>query len=63
MKTSELLAERGVDEVKTRATLNGKGAGYALEALAIDVFTTGAATLKELVPEIEGLDRIAITNE
>ncbi len=33
-------------------TLEGKGAGYALEAFGIDVLTTGAATLRELVSEI-----------
>lgn len=52
VKAAELLAEAGVDEVRGRAALDGKGAGYALEALGIDVFTTRAATLEELLSEI-----------
>jgi cation diffusion facilitator family transporter len=32
VKAAELLAEAGVDEVWTRAAVDGKGAGYALEA-------------------------------
>ncbi len=52
VKAAELLAEMDVDEVRTRTALDGKGAGYALEALGIDVFATGAATLRELVSEI-----------
>ncbi len=58
VKAAELLAEAGVDEVWTRATLDGKGAGYALEALGIDVFTTRATFLRELVSAIEDPDRI-----
>ena len=52
VKAAELLSETGIDEVWTRVTLDGKGAGYALEALGIDVFTTGATNLKELVSGI-----------
>jgi predicted Fe-Mo cluster-binding NifX family protein len=52
VKAAELLAEMGVDEVRTRMTLSGKGAGYALQALGIDSLATGAATLRELVAEI-----------
>jgi cation diffusion facilitator family transporter len=51
VKAAELLAETGVDEARVRTALDGKGAGYALKALGIDVFTTGAATLQELVSE------------
>ncbi len=50
VKAAELLAELGVDEVWTRVPLEGKGAGYALEALGIDVRTTEATTLRELLP-------------
>lgn len=52
VRAAELLSEMGIDEVRARVTLEGKGAGYALEALGIDVFTTGAATLRELISEI-----------
>jgi cation diffusion facilitator family transporter len=52
VKAAELLAERGIDEVWTRVALEGKGAGYALEALGIDVVTTEATTLRELISEI-----------
>ena len=58
VKVAELLAETGVDEVRSRAALDGKGAGYALEALGIDLFTTTATTLKELVSGMEDSDRI-----
>jgi len=52
VKTAELLAERGMDEVWTRVPLAGKGAGYALEALGIDVVVTEAKTLRDLISEI-----------
>jgi cation diffusion facilitator family transporter len=52
VKAAEYLVVMDVDEVWTRAALDGKGAGYALEALGIDVFTTGASTLEELIAEI-----------
>ncbi|HQN19108.1 MAG TPA: cation diffusion facilitator family transporter, partial [Syntrophobacteraceae bacterium] len=52
VKVAEFLSELGVDEVWTRVELDGKGAGYALEALGIDVVTTKAETLSELLPEI-----------
>jgi cation diffusion facilitator family transporter len=54
VKAAESLAEMSVDEVWTRSALDGKGAGYALEALGIDLFTTRAATPKELVSEVVG---------
>jgi predicted Fe-Mo cluster-binding NifX family protein len=54
VKAAESLAEIGVDEVWTRAAIDGKGAGYALEALGIDVLTTGATILRELIPETPG---------
>jgi cation diffusion facilitator family transporter len=52
VKAAEALEEMGVDEVRARAALDGKGAGYALEALGIDVFTTEASTLRELISEM-----------
>jgi predicted Fe-Mo cluster-binding NifX family protein len=52
VKVAEMLAENGVDEVRTRVDLDGKGAGYALEARGVDTVTTGAATLKELLSAI-----------
>jgi cation diffusion facilitator family transporter len=51
VKAAELLAEMGIDEVWTRSPLDGKGASYALEALGIDVVTTGATILRELLSE------------
>ena len=61
VKAAELLAEMDVDEVWTRVVLSGKGAGYALQALGIDVAITGAATLRELVSEIvDDPDRIEL---
>ncbi len=59
VKTAELLSEMGIDEVWTRVKLDGKGAGYALEALGIDVLTTEATDLKELVSEMKQLDQSA----
>jgi cation diffusion facilitator family transporter len=52
VKAAELLLEMGIDEVWTRAALDGKGAGYALEALGIEVVNTEATTLRELQSEI-----------
>jgi len=49
---AEFLSEMGIDEVWTRLALDGKGVGYALEALGIDVLTTEATTLRELISEI-----------
>jgi cation diffusion facilitator family transporter len=57
VKAAELLAENGVDEVRTRVDLDGKGAGYALEALGIDVLITEAVTVKELLSEISQEER------
>ena len=52
VRAAEFLSEMGIDEVWTRVALDGKGAGYALEALGIDVLTTEATTLRELISEI-----------
>ena len=54
VKAAELLGETDIDEVWTRAILEGKGAGYTLEALGIDVLTTEATTLRELVGNRRG---------
>lgn len=60
VKAAELLADAEVDEVRARAALDGKGAGYALEALGVDVLTTNAATLRELVSEVAAPERAKI---
>ena len=53
VKAAEMLAELDVDEVRSPLTLDGKGAGYALEALQIKVVTTSAKTLQGLVSELK----------
>jgi cation diffusion facilitator family transporter len=52
VRAAEFLSQRDIDEVWTRVAIDGKGAGYALEALGIDVLTTEATTLGELMSEI-----------
>ena len=52
VKAAELLAGYGADEIVTKASLEGKGAGYALEALDIVHSVTSVATLPELTKEI-----------
>ena len=51
VRIAEFLADLGIDEVWTRATLDAKGAGYALEALGIDIHTTDSTTLRELISQ------------
>jgi cation diffusion facilitator family transporter len=53
VKAAEMLAELDVDEVRSPLTLDGKGAGYALEALQIKVVATSAQTLQGLVSELK----------
>jgi cation diffusion facilitator family transporter len=53
VKAAELLAEYGADQVRSPVQLNGKGAGYALEALQIQVVLTGSRTLEELLAELK----------
>lgn len=61
VKAAEFLAKLGVDEVWTRVDLEGKGAGYALEALGIDVLTTESTSLRELLQEIgEDADELGV---
>ncbi|MGB6065658.1 MAG: cation transporter dimerization domain-containing protein [Desulfomonilaceae bacterium] len=52
IKAAELLAEHEVDQVRSPVQLDGKGAGYALEALQIEVVVTSASNLKELLAEM-----------
>lgn len=52
VRVAELLSDLAIDEVWTRATLDTKGAGYALEALGIDIHVSEATTLRELIGEI-----------
>ena len=53
VKAAEMLAELDVDEVRSPLTLDGKGAGYALEALQIKIVATSAQTLQGLVSELK----------
>lgn len=53
VKAAELLADHGVDEVITRASLAGKGSGYALEALQISHSVTSAEALPDLMAQLE----------
>jgi len=53
VKAAEMLAGLEVDEVRSPLTLDGKGAGYALEALQIKVVATSAQTLGELITELK----------
>ena len=53
VKAAELLAEYGVDQVRSPVQLNGKGAGYALEAMQIEVVPTGSRTLEELLADLK----------
>jgi cation diffusion facilitator family transporter len=52
VKVAEMLRDEEVDEVFTRAELDGKGSGYSLEALGIDAVPTSAITLRQLIEEI-----------
>ena len=53
VKVAEMLRDEEVDQVFTRTDLSGKGAGYSLEALGIDVVLTEALTLGQLIEEIK----------
>jgi len=53
VKAAELLAEYGVDQVQSPVQLNGKGAGYALEALQIEVVPTASRSLEVLLAELQ----------
>ena len=52
VRAAEFLAQHDVDEIVTRANLEGKGSGYALEALHVAHSATSAATLPELAAQI-----------
>jgi cation diffusion facilitator family transporter len=53
VKAAEMLAEHGVDQVRSRVRLEGKGSGYALDALRVEVVPTSAQTLKDLITELK----------
>jgi cation diffusion facilitator family transporter len=53
VKAAEMLAEYGVDQVRSRVRLEGKGSGYALDALQIEVVPTSAQTLEDLITELK----------
>lgn len=53
VRTAEMLDDAEIDQVRTRSDLDGKGAGYALEALGIDAVTTQACTVEELIEDIK----------
>ncbi len=52
-QVAEWLASQSVDEVRARVDMQGKGAGYALEALRVDRVETDAENLTQLVSELE----------
>ncbi len=52
IKAAELLADHEVDQLRSPVHLNGKGAGYALDALQIEVVITSTRTLEELLAEL-----------
>jgi len=54
VRVAEFLADHEVDETITSADLNGKGSGYALEALQIAYSRTSLQTLPELMAQIGG---------
>jgi cation diffusion facilitator family transporter len=64
VKAAEFLGEMGVDEVWTRSTLDGKGAGYALEALGIEVIDVEAHALGNLVSHVtqEGPEHLELSD-
>ncbi len=53
VKAAEMLAEHGVDQVRSRVRLEGKGSGYALDALQIEVAQTSAQTLEDMITELK----------
>lgn len=57
VKVAELLADEGVDQVWTRADLDGRGAKYALEAFDIEILPTTVGTVGELIRQIAQRDR------
>jgi cation diffusion facilitator family transporter len=57
VKAAELLAEYGVDQVMSPVQFDGKGAGYALEAMQIEVVPNSSRTLECLIAYLkEGKD-------
>ncbi len=52
VKVAEFLSEHEVDEVRSRVDFEGKGSGYALEAMNIEIATTTATTLGEMIEQM-----------
>jgi cation diffusion facilitator family transporter len=53
VRVAEMLVEYGVDQVRSPVQFDGKGAGYALEAMQIEVVPTASRTLEALIAEIK----------
>ncbi|MFH0958547.1 MAG: cation diffusion facilitator family transporter, partial [Pseudomonadota bacterium] len=53
VRVAEWLSELGVDEVLSGVDFEGKGSGYALEAMNIKMVTTSAKTLGELSEQMK----------
>jgi cation diffusion facilitator family transporter len=53
VRVAEFLAKKEIDEVWVRTDTSGTGAGYALEAMEVDVVTTEARTVRELIELME----------
>jgi cation diffusion facilitator family transporter len=53
VKVAEMLVEYGVDQVRSSVQFDGKGAGYALEAMQIGIVPTASQTLEALIAEIK----------
>jgi predicted Fe-Mo cluster-binding NifX family protein len=51
VRAAELLVEYGVDQVMSPVQFDGKGAGYALEAMQIEVVPTASRTLEGLIAD------------
>jgi cation diffusion facilitator family transporter len=52
VRVAEFLFEHAVDEVRSRVDFEGKGSGYALEAMNIAIVTTAANTLGEMIEQM-----------
>jgi cation diffusion facilitator family transporter len=52
VRVAEFLLEHAVDEVRSRVDFEGKGSGYALEAMNIAIVTTSANTLGEMIEQM-----------
>ncbi len=52
LKVAEFLKKQGTDQLFTRSELEGKGSGYALAGMAVDLSTTDAETVGQLADEL-----------